>query len=91
VVPRPLAGKAVRIDPGRAYELDVVMDSRLGSVRVKLDDEDVVNLIAFLVPGAQATIGATADPANPARFSGTIQELPVRTPLCDFVRARYRP
>jgi hypothetical protein len=71
--------------------LDVVMDSRLGSVRVRLDDEDVVDLIAFLVPGTEATIGATADPANSARFSGTIQELPVRTPLCDFVRSRYRP
>ena len=39
---------------------------------------------------AQATIGAAADPNNAARFSGTIRELPVRTPLCDFVRSRYR-
>ncbi|HEY3096461.1 MAG TPA: hypothetical protein VGK05_06455, partial [Acidimicrobiia bacterium] len=91
LVSRRLAGKTVRIDPGRAHVLDVVMDSRLGSVRVRLDDEDVVDLIAFLVPGTEATIGATADPANSARFSGTIQELPVRTPLCDFVRSRYRP
>lgn len=87
--PRRLEGKTVRVHAGRAYLLDVVMDSRTGFVRIKLDDESVLDVITFLVPGDQATVGAPADPTNPARFTGTIQELPVRTPLCDFVRSRY--
>lgn len=89
--PGPLVSKRVRLDAGRADRLDVVMDDQLGSVRVVFDGEDVLAAITFLVKGDQAAIGAKLDPANPARFTGTIQELPVRTPLCDFVRSRYRP
>jgi hypothetical protein len=46
----------------------------------------VLDDIAFLVSGDQATIGSAA---GQAPFSGTIRELPVRTPLCDRVRDRY--
>jgi hypothetical protein len=41
------------------------------------------------VSGDQAVIGASADVADTARFSGAIRQLPVHTPLCDFVRSRY--
>jgi len=75
---RQLVGRRVRIDPGRAYMLDVVLDSRLGSVLVALDDETVLDAIVFLVSGDHVTLGAT------------VQQLPVDTPLCDFVRSRYR-
>lgn len=91
VAPTTLAGRRIRIDPGRAHVLDVVLDSRNGQVLVSLDDERVLDAITFLVSGDRATVGATAAPADPVRFSGTVRELPVRTPLCDFVRARYRP
>jgi hypothetical protein len=74
---RQLVGRRVHIDPERSYVLDVVLDSRLGSVRVTLDDEAVFNAIAFLVSGDQATPGPG------------VQELPVRTPMCDSVRSRY--
>jgi hypothetical protein len=46
----------------------------------------VLDDIAFLVSGDQETIGSAA---GQAAFSGSIRELPVRTPLCDRVRARY--
>jgi hypothetical protein len=90
VAPRS-AGKTVRLDPGRPSLLDVVIDSRIGLARIKLDDETVLDVITFLVPGDQAMVGATADAANPARLSGPIRQLPLRTPLCDFVRSRYSP
>jgi hypothetical protein len=89
--PGPLVGERVRLDAGRADRLDVVLDDQLGSVRVVFNGEDVLDAITFLVKGDQAAIGATLDPANPARFTGTIQELPVRTPLCNLVRSRYKP
>jgi len=89
VAPRTLVSRSVTITPGRPYALDVVLDSRSGQVLVKLGGDTVLDAITFLVSGDRATIGATSDPADPARFSGTIQELPVRTPLCDFVRSRY--
>ena len=55
-------------------------------MRVTLDGHSVLDEITFLVPGDQATIGSAA---GQAPFSGTIRELPVRTPLCDRVRDRY--
>jgi hypothetical protein len=88
---RQLVGRRVAVDPGRSYVLDVVLDSRLGSVRVAVDDDMVLNAIVFLVGGDQVTLGATGNTANAARFTGTIRELPVRTPLCHSVRSRYRP
>ena len=75
-----------RIEPGRAHSLDVIIDSRTGLVRVSLDDHSVLDDIAFLVSGDQATIGS-ADGQAP--FSGTVRSFPVRTPLCDRVRDRY--
>jgi hypothetical protein len=91
VAPSTLVGGRIRIDPGRAYALNVMLDSRVGHVRVSLDDEPVLDAITFLAPGDEVMIGATADPSAPARFSGTIRQLPVPTPLCDFVRSRYQP
>jgi hypothetical protein len=87
VAPAPLVSAPQRIDPGRAHSLDVIIDSRTGLVRVTLDGHGVLDEITFLVTGDQATIGSAADQAP---FSGTIRELPVRTPLCDRVRDRYR-
>jgi hypothetical protein len=55
-------------------------------VRVTLDGHGVLDEIVFLVTGDQATIGSAA---GQAPFSGTIRELPVRTPLCGRVRDRY--
>jgi hypothetical protein len=88
VAPRPLVSTPRRLDPNRPYALDVTVDRRIGTVRVTIDDRSVLDAIAFLVSGDQTTIGATGDPANPARFSGSIRDLPVPTPLCDSVRSR---
>jgi hypothetical protein len=87
VAPTPLVSTPQRIEPGRAYSVDVIIDSHTGLVRVALDGHGVLDAITFLVFGDQATIGSAADQAP---FSGTIRELPVRTPLCDRVRDRYR-
>jgi hypothetical protein len=87
--PTVLESTPQRIDPGRAADLDVILDHRLGTVHVALDGHAVLNAITFLVPGDQVTVGSTAKPADPARFTGTIRELPVPTPLCDRVRDRY--
>jgi hypothetical protein len=86
VAPKPLVSSPQRIEPGRAYSLDVTIDSHTGLVRVTLDGDSVLDEITFLVTGDQATIGSAADQAP---FSGTIRELPVHTPLCDRVRDRY--
>ena len=86
VAPQPLVSAPQRIEPGRAYSLDVIIDNRTGLVRVTLDGHSVLDEITFLVPGDQATIGSAV---GQAPFSGTIRELPVRTPLCDRVRDRY--
>ena len=86
VAPKPLVSSPQRIEPGRAYSLDVTIDSHTGLVRVTLDGHGVLDEITFLVTGDQATIGSAADHAP---FSGTIRELPVRTPLCDRLRDRY--
>ncbi len=73
-----------------AFTLDVVMDDRNGQVRVDLDGRSVLDAITFLVAGDQATTGSTANPADPTRFTGTIRNLPVRTPLCDSVRSQAK-
>ena len=86
VAPEPLVSAPQRIEPGREHSMDVFIDSRTGLVRVTLDGHGVLDEIAFLVNGDQATIGSAA---GQAPFSGTIRELPVRTPLCDRVRDRY--
>jgi hypothetical protein len=86
VAPKPLVSAPQRIDPGRAYSLDVIIDSRTGLARVTLDGHSVLDELTFLVTGDQATIGSAA---GHAPFSGTIRELPVPTPLCDRVRDRY--
>jgi hypothetical protein len=75
-----------RIEPGRASSLDAIIDSHTGLVRVTLDGHGVLDEITFLVTGHQATIGRAADQAP---FSGSIRELPVRSPLCNRVRDRY--
>jgi hypothetical protein len=86
VAPKPLVSAPQRIEPGRSHSLDVIIDSRTGLVRVTLDGHGVLDEITFLVTGDQATIGSAA---GQTPFSGTISELPVRTPLCDRVRDRY--
>jgi len=86
VAPKPLVSAPQRIEPRRAYSLDVIIDSRTGLVRVSLDGHSVLDDITLLVSGDQATIGSAA---GQAPFSGTIRELPVPTPLCDRVRDRY--
>jgi hypothetical protein len=53
---------------------------------VTLDGHSVLDEITFLVSGDEATIGSAA---GQPPFSGTIRDLPVRTPLCDRVRDRY--
>jgi len=47
----------------------------------------VLDDIVFLVHGHEATIGSSTVPGH-VPFTGTIQELPVRTRLCDRVRSR---
>jgi hypothetical protein len=89
VAPAPLESTPQHIEPGRADALDVIIDNRTGTVSVALDGHLVLNAITFLVPGNQATLGSTTNPDDPARFTGTIRELPVRTPLCNRVRDRY--
>jgi hypothetical protein len=86
VAPKPLVSAPQRIEPGHAHSLDVIIDSRTGLVRVTLDGHVVLDEIVFLVTGDQPTIGSAADQAP---FSGSIRELPVRTPLCDRIRDRY--
>jgi hypothetical protein len=89
VAPALLESTPQRIHPGRAAGLDVILDPRLGTVRLALGGHVVLNAITFLVSGDQVTLGGTPNPVDAARFTGTIRELPVRTPLCDRVRARY--
>jgi hypothetical protein len=86
VAPKPLVSTSQRIEPGRASSLDAIIDSHTGLVRVTLDGHGVLDEITFLVTGHQATIGRAADQAP---FSGSIRELPVRSPLCNRVRDRY--
>jgi hypothetical protein len=90
VLPEPIVSDPRRLESDRTYMIEVVLDNLIGVVRVTLDGHVVLEPLIPLVKGDQATIGAAADPNNAARFSGTIRELPVRTPLCDFVRSRYR-
>ncbi|HKA94616.1 MAG TPA: hypothetical protein VKE97_12505 [Acidimicrobiia bacterium] len=87
VARQPLVSAPQRIEPGRAYLLDVVVDTRTGLVRVTVDGHTVLDDIVFLVHGNEATIGSSTVPGQ-APFTGTILELPVRTPLCDRVRSR---
>ena len=87
VAPKPLVSAPQRVEPGRAYLLDVVVDSRTGLVRVTMDGHPVLDDIVFLVEGDEATIGSSTVPGQ-APFTGTIRELPVRTPLCDRLRSR---
>ena len=86
VAPTPLVSTPQRIKPGRAYSMDVIIDSRTGLVRVSLDGHGVLDDITFLVSGDHAMIGSAS---GQGPFSGTIRELPVRTLLCDRVRDRY--
>ena len=71
--------------PGGVEELFAEQAAYLASAQGP-PDHGVLDEITFLVPGDQATIGSAA---GQAPFSGTIRELPVRTPLCDRVRDRY--
>jgi hypothetical protein len=87
VAPKSLVSAPQRIEPGRAYLLDIVVDTRTGLVRVTIDGHTVLDEIVFLVEGDEATIGSSTVPGQ-VPFSGTIRELPVRTPLCDRVRSR---
>jgi hypothetical protein len=87
VAPKPLASAAQRVEPGRAYLLDVVIDNRTGLVRVTMDGKTVLDDIVFLVDGDEATVGRSTVPGQ-VPFTGTIRDLPVRTPLCDWVRSR---
>jgi hypothetical protein len=86
VAPNPLVSATQRIEPGRVHAMDVIIDSRTGLVRVTLDNHGVLDEITFLVSGDEATIGSAA---GQPPFSGTVRDLPVRTPLCDRVRDRY--
>ena len=86
LAPEPLESAPQRIEPGRASSIDVIIDSRTGLVRVTLDGHGVLDEITFLVSGDEATVGSAS---GQAPFSGTLRELPVRTPLCDRVRDRY--
>jgi hypothetical protein len=87
VAPKPLASAAQRVEPGRAYLLDVVIDNRTGLVRVTMDGKTVLDDIVFLVDGDEATVGRSTVPGQ-VPVTGTIRDLPVRTPLCDWVRSR---
>ena len=86
VAPGPLESAPQRIEPGRASSIDVIIDSRTGLVRVTLDGHGVLDEITFLGSGDEPTVGRAS---GQAPFSGTLQELGVRTPLCDRVRDRY--
>jgi hypothetical protein len=86
VAPTPLVSAPQRIEPGRAHAMDVTIDGRTGAVRVTLDGHDVLAAITLLVSGDETTIGGAA---GQPPFSGTLRELPVRTPLCNRVRDRY--
>jgi hypothetical protein len=87
VAPKLLVSAPQPVEPGRAYLLDVVIDSRTGGVLVTMDGHTVLADIVFLVAGDEATIGSSTVPGQ-APFTGTIRQLPVRTPLCDRVRSR---
>ena len=72
-----------RLPDGTGAEATRAIKARWPAARVVMltalnDDETVLDAIVFLVSGNQVTLSAT------------VQQLPVRTPLCDFVRSRYR-
>jgi hypothetical protein len=52
-----------------------------------MDGKTVLDDIVFLVDGDEATLGSSTVPGQ-VPFTGTIRDLPVRTPLCDWVRSR---
>ena len=79
--------KPATVHPGGTDLIDVVLDHRVHAARVSVDGRVVLDELTSLMPGNKAVIGGT-DAADRPRFSGTIDSLPVRTPLCDSLRRR---
>lgn len=80
-----LAGEPRAIEPGRQYQLDVVHDPRVGSLRVDVDGEPALDL-ALLLHAGPVTIGRT-DIGGPVdeEFAGRIERVPVRSRLCSEI------
>jgi hypothetical protein len=88
------AGKPIPIQPGRSHDVDVVMDAQYGSsgsgtVKVTIDGQVAWYTILpnriireRLRPLSQVTVGQGDLPGVAPRFTGTLETVPVPTPLC---------
>lgn len=72
-----------RLTPGRANNLEIVYDPSLGKVEGRLDGRLVMDMLDFIRPAENVTIGRN-DLGGPvaARFEGSISELPDAPKLC---------
>jgi hypothetical protein len=79
----PTSGTAVDIDPGRAYEVDVIFDRRVSELVVTFEGRVVLNAL-YLNTEDDVLVGRNpfGGPVE-RRFTGEIEELPTPTPICD--------
>jgi len=78
-----------RLPPDRAGQVDIVADTRIGGVVVRLDRDVVLGLSTIVRPTDNATVGRN-DVGGPvaATFAGEIVERAVEPTLCrDLLRS----
>jgi hypothetical protein len=85
---RTFRSEPVEIDPGRSYDLDVVVDSYAGRFDLELDGEPVDGFTIPINPGPVAIAG-TDSATDATDFSGTVEHVPQPPTLCrELVSAR---
>ncbi|MEZ5169419.1 MAG: hypothetical protein R3A49_01560 [Acidimicrobiia bacterium] len=77
----------IDIDFDKTYTLDLVMDPRVSSILVRLDDELVFE--TFYTGPREVTVGenVVGYPDVTPTLSADLEELPVQTPVCDELLA----
>lgn len=84
-----VVGSSFPATPGRRVVVDAVLDPLVGEITASVDGTVEYELGYFVRPNRPIALGR-----NPyggpvaARFPGRVRELPVTTPLCDYVLSR---
>jgi hypothetical protein len=75
-------GQPQRIEPGKEYTLDVLLDPRPRHIEVRMDGDGVFGWLHSLPSGPVRFGEAAGHPAFQPRFTGRLDVLPVRAELC---------
>ncbi len=83
-------GPTITVVPRRSYVVDAVIDPRVAETSVLLDGTKEFGLDHFVHPGTEATLGGAPAGSPVAQpFAGSLENLPVPTPICDSLARRY--